>query len=441
MQDQKNKPVIAQQVAILSESAAELVRRGQSEDAAKIYEQIFEIAPYHLDALDFLAMHAFDRHDTDLSLQLLERSRQVNPARAVTYMNMGVVHKSRGEHELALQALDKALELRPVFPSALLHKGTVLEKLDRPQEAMRTYFEAFRQAPVLRRPEQAAQIPRSLLRLALHADGFIVHATMKLLDEALAPIRAKHSGEELRRIDEFVDLYVGRRQPEYQHAAQRPAFLYFPGLEPRPFFERDDFDWCAGLEAATADIRAELMAILQEPTGLKPYVQLDVPDAAQWAGLNRSLQWSSFHLYKAGERVEENCRRCPATLEAIEKLPLTRTPGHSPEVFFSILKPGAYIPPHYGLGNYKVAVHLPLIVPPDCAIRVGNEARSWIEGQCMIFDDSFKHEAWNNSGEIRAVLIMDAWNPQLTFAERSAVAAILGVIQQLEREYGDAAER
>jgi aspartate beta-hydroxylase len=426
---------MAQQVAILSESAAELVRRGQPDDAAKVYERIHEIAPYNLGALDFLTTRAFEQNDLERCLQLLERVCQVNPNRPRTHLNLAVVYRARADFPAALQAIDQALQLRPVFPNALLHKGAILEDMGREQEALKAYFRAFLQSPSLRIP---AETPPHLRQLAAHGNELVAQATLKRLDAALAPIRAGHSSNVLRRIEEFVDIYLGRRPPQYAHVGQRPTFLYFPGLEPRPFFEREAFDWCAGLESATAEIRAELLAVLQEPDQLRPYVDIAGADAAQWTTLNKSLNWSSFHLYKAGQRVEENCRRCPATLAAVEELPLARTPGHSPEVFFSILKPGTYIPPHFGLANYKVAVHLPLIVPPDCAIRVGNETRGWQEGRCLAFDDSFRHEAWNNSGELRAVLILDAWNPQLSAPERSAVAALLSAIQETERDYGDA---
>ncbi|MGH8402521.1 MAG: aspartyl/asparaginyl beta-hydroxylase domain-containing protein, partial [Gammaproteobacteria bacterium] len=140
--------------------------------------------------------------------------------------------------------------------------------------------------------------------------------------------------------------------------------------------------------------------------------------------------------YKGGERNESHCRQCPITAAAVEKLPLVHTPGHSPEVFFSILKPGTHIPPHYGLANFKLAVHLPLIIPGDCAIRVGNETRTWTESQCLIFDDSFQHEAWNNSSKLRVVLILEVWNPQLSEEEQQAVAAVLGVIRDFDLEYG-----
>lgn len=434
MQDQKDTPAIAQQVALLSESAAELARRGQNDDAAKVYQQINKIAPYHIAALDFLAIHARRMGDYELSLQLLERLLQADPQRAGTYMHMGITHKRRGDHQTALQAFDKALELQPVYPHVLLLKGASLEELGREPEAVRMYFLAFTQAPALRQPDRLAQTSPNLQKLVARADELIVQTTVKLLDTALAPIRAG-GGVETQRTMELLEIYTGRRPPQYQHVLQRPSYMYFPGLEPQSFFEREEFDWCAQLEGSTAAIRAELLEVLQTPDVLKPYVEVSVPDAAEWTTLNRSLQWSSFHLYKDGQRVEENCRRCPATLEAIERLPLTRIPGHSPEVFFSILRPGTHIPPHYGLANYKVAVHLPLIVPPDCSIRVGNETRGWTEGQCLIFDDSFRHEAWNNSTEPRAVLILDVWNPGLSERERSVVTTVLEVNQELQREY------
>lgn len=428
----QNTPVIAQQVAILIESAAELVRRGQPDDAATVYERIIQVAPYNLQALDFLAMRAFERGDTDTCLQLVERARQANPERPKTYLDLSIVHMTRGEHELALEVIDKGLRLKPVFPYAMLQKGAVLEEMGHEQEALQAYFQAFKWAPGLR------QTPEQMGELALRGDRLIKQASLKILDAALQTVRSSHGPDELHRIEEFVDLYLGRRSPQYLHAAQRPSFLYFPGLAPRPFFEREEFDWCGGLEAAAADIRAELEGLLQSPETLKPYVDIDAPDTAQWAGLNKSLQWSSFHLYKAGEKIEENSRRCPATLAAVEKLPLPRMPGHTPEVFFSILKPGTHIPPHFGLGNHKLAVHLPLIVPPDCAIRVGNETRNWEAGRCLIFDDSFRHEAWNKSGELRAVLILDIWNPQLTEPERTMVSAALDVTRELGGRYGAA---
>ena len=59
-----------------------------------------------------------------------------------------------------------------------------------------------------------------------------------------------------------------------------------------------------------------------------------------------------------------------------------------------------------------------VIVPPGCGFRVGGETREWQEGTAFAFDDTIEHEAWNDSDELRAVLIFDVWNPHMTTSER-----------------------
>jgi aspartyl/asparaginyl beta-hydroxylase (cupin superfamily) len=74
--------------------------------------------------------------------------------------------------------------------------------------------------------------------------------------------------------------------------------------------------------------------------------------------------------------------------------------------------------------------HLPLILPGQCALRVGNETREWREGELFIFDDTIEHEAWNSSGELRVVLLFDIWRPELSREERVLVAAMLEAVSR-----------
>jgi aspartyl/asparaginyl beta-hydroxylase (cupin superfamily) len=62
-----------------------------------------------------------------------------------------------------------------------------------------------------------------------------------------------------------------------------------------------------------------------------------------------------------------------------------------------------------------------LEVPSNCRIRVGDEERSWAEGDVLIFDDSFEHEVWNDSDRERIVLIIDIWHPDLTDGQIAAI--------------------
>jgi aspartate beta-hydroxylase len=122
-------------------------------------------------------------------------------------------------------------------------------------------------------------------------------------------------------------------------------------------------------------------------------------------------------------------------MAVIEGLELANAPPHTPEAFFSILKPGTHIPPHYGLSNFKLAVHLALMIPDSCGIRVGGETRYWQEGRCLVFDDSFEHEAWNRSNTLRAVLIVEAWNPALTGIERAAIGRIIAASERFNAQW------
>jgi aspartate beta-hydroxylase len=316
----------------------------------------------------------------------------------------------------------------------------LLERVGKTDEAVIAYWQAWRQFP---NPEQLVNdsiAPPNLWQLVAHAGEAIRDKQMELIEAQLKPIRERYAAQALSRVERAAEIYVGRLQPDYQHALQRPSYLYLPDIPPSAFFERSDFPWLTRLEAATDAIRAELQSILASEQGLAPYVQVDEGmDPMQWRELDRSPQWSSFHLMRGGVRNEENCARCPAALEALQSIPLAYIGEHAPEVFFSILKPGTHIPAHSGLGNYKLVTHLPLIIPGDCSIRVGNETRGWTEGQCLIFDDSFQHEAWNLSGSVRAVLILDIWNPRVTQAERDGMTALVEAIWTFNRKYRDIA--
>jgi aspartyl/asparaginyl beta-hydroxylase (cupin superfamily) len=41
-----------------------------------------------------------------------------------------------------------------------------------------------------------------------------------------------------------------------------------------------------------------------------------------------------------------------------------------------------------------------------------------------VFDDTIEHDAWNDSDQIRIILIFDIWNPLLTSAEHDLVRAM-----------------
>ena len=73
-------------------------------------------------------------------------------------------------------------------------------------------------------------------------------------------------------------------------------------------------------------------------------------------------------------------------------------------------------------------MHLPLVVPPGCGFQVGNETRSWTVGEAWVFDDTIEHEAWNDSDQVRTILICDIWNPRLNEEERAVIAEVMAAM-------------
>ena len=112
-------------------------------------------------------------------------------------------------------------------------------------------------------------------------------------------------------------------------------------------------------------------------------------------------------------------------MDLLDGLDQPEVAGRSPNAMFSLLAPGAHIPPHNGVANTRLVCHLPLIVPPGCWFRVGAERREWRIGAAWVFDDTIEHEARNESDSLRVILIVDTWHPDLSPGERRAVAAAM----------------
>jgi aspartyl/asparaginyl beta-hydroxylase (cupin superfamily) len=241
------------------------------------------------------------------------------------------------------------------------------------------------------------------------------------LDRYLEPHFGAFPGENLKRFRDSVDIMVGRKR-RYD---SQSLMYHYPNLAPTEFFGRDLFPWLDPIEAATDAIRDEFLRILGTEEGFVPYISYpaDVPQN-QFAELNNSPRWSAFHLYKMGRLVAENAARAPLTMKLLEQVPQPQLPGRTPAAMFSLLKPRTRIPPHTGVTNVRLVVHLPLIVPEGCGFRVGNDTRQWIPGRAWAFDDTIEHEAWNDSDKLRVVLIFDTWHPHLTPAERAMITAL-----------------
>jgi aspartate beta-hydroxylase len=374
-------------------------------------------------ALKDRADGALLRGDPRAARELFQRATELAPGRIDLWMGLAACERSLGDPAAALAAVEGALKGEPRLFPALLMKGALLEQLGLEAPAAAIYGTAIDLAPPL---ETLAEPTRRALE---HGREVREKYTSRLAASLKAELGVGAVGALGRRIETFIEAASGRRKMYHQE----PMQFHYPGMPAIEFYEREEFPWLEALEARTAAIREELLNVWAEGSpDLAPYVAY--PDGLpldQWAELNHSLRWSAFHFWANGAPVEANCAKCPQTAEAIKLIDQPHVHGRSPAAMFSILRPRTRIPPHTGVANTRLVLHLPLIVPEGCGFRVGGETRQWREGEAWVFDDTIEHEAWNDSDKPRAVLICDVWSPRISREERELIAQLLAALDRL----------
>jgi aspartate beta-hydroxylase len=364
---------------------------------------------------------ALKRGNARAARDLLTRLVQAGKADAAAWFAMAAAYRQLDSSAEESHALDQALKVDPNYLPALIGKGDVFARLGDERAAIAHYGVAIRLANSLPSlpTEWRAELNRIAAACQRMAGEFEAHLVSVLAERGLG-----EAGTD--RVSHAVGLLLGKRQI----FLQQPTNFYFPELPQIEFYDRRDFPWAKALELQTPGIRAEAQAMLGG-AGWAPYIESETrrPNANP---LLQNPNWSAFYLIKDGREVEANAQRCPATMAAVRELPLCRT-GRTPAVLFSLLRPGTRIRPHHGFMNTRLICHLPLIIPEECALRVGNETRAWREGEVVLFDDSVEHEAWNLSKELRVVMIFDVWRPELSGMERTLVGAMLEAADQFDR--------
>ncbi|MGA8278638.1 MAG: aspartyl/asparaginyl beta-hydroxylase domain-containing protein [Rhodanobacteraceae bacterium] len=316
---------------------------------------------------------------------------------------------------------------RPRNARLALFAGAALFELGDVELAVAAWTLGDDANPMIRRMKDNPNAPDQGRRLSALADATLCEFLTALHGKAVDEFETQ-SGASVDRVRNAVWPLTHDAQVTFREPMQQPVIFYVPDLPAAPVEPNEAFHWVAMLESACEAIRHEYEAGMRTGVGVQPYVPA-ATTAPEWARLSGSLDWSAIHLYQDAKEMPARAR-FPQTSHALGAVDLARIDGTPMEAFFSRLKPGAHIPPHHGLTNTRVTVHLPLIVPENCAIRVGRDIHHWREGKIIAFDDSFEHEAWNRSGSDRVVLIFEAHHPDLSAQERAAIEHVYSVRQR-----------
>ena len=177
-------------------------------------------------------------------------------------------------------------------------------------------------------------------------------------------------------------------------------FLIRRVIAREPFPDMATFEWTNSLLDSLPQIEAEVRSLLEDIDAIPVFQELS-PEQAR---ISVGAPWRSLVFVFFGRRSRANLQLCPATAAALSGIPgLTLA-------MFSVLSPGAEIAEHRGPFNGVLCYHLPIVVPQDaeaCGLELAGEVRTWRVGDGFVFDDTYRHRAWNRSSEPRVVLKID----------------------------------
>lgn len=359
-------------------------------------------------------VEALQRGQSAIARARFETITQSGRANAQIWLLLAVACRADKDSIAEEAALDQLLTLEPQAVRGHIMKGDCRAQAGDDRKALQRYEIALliagnQEVP----PDLRGELQRAKTWVGQFKARIVEQREVKLSASGLPPHKRS------ARFQQSLDILAGRKRI----FVQEPTGYYVPELPQIQFFDPADFEWVSALEAATDVIRQEVTNLLAAgEQGFRPYMTSHIDQARTDANpLLDNSDWSTLFLCENGAESDDVIGRCPRTWAAIQAVPLPRI-ASSPTVMFSLLRPGARIVSHTGMHNARLICHLPLIVPPNCGFRVGNDVRQWETGKLLIFDDTIEHEAWNDGDADRVVLIFDIWRPELSQQERDEIA-------------------
>jgi aspartate beta-hydroxylase len=416
--------------------AHEHARRGEVLQAELLYLAVLRDTPGAVDAAHALGTLAAQRGDWTRALTFYQQAQAARPDDPALQLELAQVLWQAERPDEAAAVLRRSLALRPGQHLCWLLLGEILEAQGDSLASSKARYQAISRAQKSGQWTDVSTTEPALLDRVMHGIQQLHTGRRAHLMQSFDAQRQAHGAAAVQRVEQALLGYLGEIDATPPDPRQRPKFLYVPGLPDLPYHDPQLQPWARQLQAGWTDLRDEACELLgraqnfESFLGLKPgevrpeYIGGDGPNPA----------WDAFFFYRHGERFDAHHARCPKTSALLESLPLCRVANQAPEVCFSVLRPGSHIKAHHGVTNSRLVMHVPLVVPPDCALNiVGVGEHAWREGELMMFDDTYQHEAWNRSDQTRVILLMDCWNPHLTPVEQLAVKALVEAIDAFEK--------
>lgn len=215
----------------------------------------------------------------------------------------------------------------------------------------------------------------------------------------------------------FYEQLVDTMRGVYDRRIHTPAVL-----DQEHFFPSSD-----RFTGAWQDIRDEAMTI----AGMLPQVprfQDLMPQQDEIAGAD-GRDWRVFIMRAYGIDVPGNLARAPLTAGILAQTP------EAVSAIFAFLAPGKHIPAHRGPFRAILRYHLMLSMPcddsgvPSCELNIDGVPYRLKDGECLLWDDTYTHEVWNRSDQVRIALLLDVWRKDMPADIALMSRALMGGIK------------
>jgi len=285
------------------------------------------------------------------------------------------------------------------------------------------YYSVLRNNQYRTKLKQAYDENNQMLKMC---EDFYQQSSLHFLKEELIEELDKYHCDELinSRLQNFItELFnLDHYYIQSKFEIHKPSYISYPNLCEEPFIKPFITGDIKEIELLKM-IKIEVLNLLEQYKTL-PYVKNIQGVPSGFEHLIENQSWSSLDVFAGNQCLVKGAEKLVSILK--NNFDLADCSPLAPEVMISVLKSKTHITPHYGTSNIKHTLHIPIIIPEgDLAIRVGGVLDKWKKDKCLVFDDSFVHEAWNNSNETRVVLIVDVWHNELTLSEREFIKKVM----------------
>lgn len=199
-----------------------------------------------------------------------------------------------------------------------------------------------------------------------------------------------------------VRMRFGRQVTDFStFLAPFNVFFYmFSKVPNTPYLSSDTFPELKLLKDNWKTIREEALKLDQ-------LGEISSGTGMAFKSFYKNDRWRRFYLNWYGKDYEEAVEHCPKTLEMVKSIPSINA------ALFVRLNPGKSLNRHRDPFSISLRYHLGLDTPNDdrCRIIVDGKAHTWRDGEDVIFDETYIHEAKNETDKARIILFCDVHRP------------------------------